>query len=208
LLATLAEWRGDYAPDSRGALAFELLVYHLSRGLIDRGRLTAYSTLWQSGTLIRADLRQAAGRPLAAELDRALGRAAAGFRRYADWGDMHRLLLDHPLGLLPVLGRRYRFGRYRAGGTTDTVMKTAHGPAGGRHVTRFGACARHNSDLADEDSNYFVLLGGQDGWLGSSTFLDQLPLWQRGEYVELPLRLETVRARFRHRTLLRPPSPR
>jgi penicillin amidase len=208
LLATLAEWRGDYAPDSRGALAFELLVYHLSRGLIDRGRLTAYSTLWQSGTLIRADLRQAADRPLAAELDRAVGRAAAGFWRYADWGDMHRLSLDHPLGLLPVLGRHYRFGRYRAGGSTDTVMKTAHGPAGRRHVTRFGACARHISDLADEDSNYFALLGGQDGWLGSSTFLDQLPLWQRGEYVEVPLRLETVQARFRHRTLLRPRSPR
>ncbi|MFO1056325.1 MAG: penicillin acylase family protein [Dongiaceae bacterium] len=208
LLAALAEWRGDYAPDSRGALAFELLVYHLARGLIDGRRLAAYGALWQSGALIRADLSQVASPALAVALDRAVGRAAAAFRRYADWGDMHRLSLDHPLGLLPVLGRRYRFGRHRAGGSTDTVMKTAHGPAGRRHATRFGACARHISDLADLDANYFVLLGGQDGWLGSSTFLDQLPLWQRGEHVELPLRLDTVRARFRHRTLLRPPAPR
>jgi penicillin amidase len=207
-LATLAEWRGDYAPDSRGALAFELLVYHLARRLIGRGRITAYGALWQFGSLIRADLTEAAGPSRAAALRRALNRAAAAFPRYADWGDMHRLSLDHPLGLLPVLGRRYRFGRHRTGGSSDTVMKSAHGLAGRRHITRFGACARHISDLADPDGNYFALLGGQDGWLGSSTFLDQLPLWQRGEYVELPLRPETVRARFRHRTQLRPPAAR
>ena len=54
------------------------------------------------------------------------------------------------------------------------------------------------------DRNWFVVLGGQDGWLNSSAFLDQVPLWLEGEYIEMPLRLETVRARFRYVTELGP----
>jgi penicillin G amidase len=73
-----------------------------------------------------------------------------------------------------------------------------------RHRAGYGSNARHISDLSDMDRNWFVLLGGQDGWLNSSTFLDQVPLWLEGEYVEMPLRLETVRARFRHVTELGP----
>jgi penicillin G amidase len=60
--------------------------------------------------------------------------------------------------------------------------------------------ARHISDLSDLDRNYFVLLGGQDGWLGSTTFLDQVALWQQGKYITLPLRPETARATYPHVT--------
>jgi acyl-homoserine lactone acylase PvdQ len=51
-------------------------------------------------------------------------------------------------------------------------------------------------DLADPDANFFILAGGQDGWLGSSTYADQLDLW-RGAYVQLPLRLERFALAFR-----------
>jgi penicillin G amidase len=53
------------------------------------------------------------------------------------------------------------------------------------------------------DRNDFTLLGGQDGWINSTTSLDQVPLWLEGRPVQLPLRLETVRARFPHRVELR-----
>ena len=79
-------------------------------------------------------------------------------------------------------------------------MKTAHASTDLRHRASYGANARHVSDLSDLDRNWFVLLGGQDGWLNSSTFLDQVPLWLEGRYLEMPLRLETVRAQFRYVT--------
>jgi penicillin amidase len=47
--------------------------------------------------------------------------------------------------------------------------------------------------LSDPDESYFVLLGGQDGWIGSMTFLDQLTLWQSGRYIRMPLGLEAAR---------------
>ena len=83
-------------------------------------------------------------------------------------------------------------------------MKTAHSSTHQRHFTRYGQQARFLSDLADPDANFFVLLGGQDGWLGSSTALDQLRLWQEGAYIQVPLRLEAVRARFPRRLELTP----
>lgn len=55
---------------------------------------------------------------------------------------------------------------------------------------------KDGAELNDLDENYFVLLGGQDGWIGSENFLDQVPLWKSGEYMQLPLSTEGVRERF------------
>ena len=44
--------------------------------------------------------------------------------------------------------------------------------------------------MTDPDENYFVLLGGQDGWFNSTTILDQWELWRRGDYVRVPLTLD------------------
>jgi penicillin amidase len=149
--------------------------------------------------LVRADPER-----LAAALGLALDNAADGVEAFGVWGDMHRMGLRHPLGLLPLVGARFRFTDVPVGGSTTTVMKTAHADTAERHFTRFGSQARQISDLSDPDANYFALLGGQDGWFNSTTFLDQFELWQRGDYVRLPLRLDTVRAEFLHRTELTP----
>jgi penicillin amidase len=83
-------------------------------------------------------------------------------------------------------------------------MKTAYGFTDKRHVARYGSTARHISDLSDPDRNYFVLLGGQDGWPNSTSFIDQVPGWREGRYFEMPLRVETARRRFPYKVELGP----
>ena len=117
---------------------------------------------------------------------------------------MHRLALRHPLAVLPVIDNKYRFGNFPIGCSTDTVMKTAHGTTDRQHLTQYGQTARHISDMSDLDKNYFVLLGGQDGMFRSSTALDQMEMWRRGTYVQVPLRLKTVQATFGRRLDLFP----
>ncbi len=117
---------------------------------------------------------------------------------FADWGDMHRLRLAHPHALVPLIGERYRFDETPVGSSTDSLMKTAHGSTAERHFVRYGSNARHISDLSDLDANWFALLGGQDGWFNSANFADQFALSQAGEYVQLPLRPDSVRRRFPH----------
>ena len=75
-------------------------------------------------------------------------------------------------------------------------MKMSHGMVNGRHTATFGSMARHISDLSDPDANWFTLLGGQDGWIGSANFLDQLDLWQERRFIRMPLRPETFAREF------------
>jgi len=200
----LAAWDGNYQTGSMGALAFELLLFHLGHALHGRRTMAGYAIAWNGREMLFRDLTALPQPVLAAKLRQAAGPALRGVRRYRTWGAMHRLQPRHPLASLPLIGRRYRVRSIPAEGGSDTVMKTAHAMTDRRHTAGLVSSARHISDLADLDDNWFVLLGGQDGWPGSTTATDQTELWLRGDYVRLPLRLETVRASFAFRTELSP----
>jgi penicillin amidase len=204
LLAALEEWDGRYDSGSAGALAFELLLFEVERGLGGIERVRLYSRVWGTRRLVFGDLDGVADDELAAVLGRVAARAERRLRSGRVWGRVHRLSPRHFLAALPVLGRSYRAPEWAADGGAETVLKTAHPLTDRRHRAGLVATARHISDLSDPDANHFVLLGGQDGWFGSTTLVDQVPLWRRGAYVRVPLCLDTVRAEFAHRTELRP----
>lgn len=202
--AALAGWDGSYDAHSSGALAFEMLFGHLVRQLWRSPAIAPYQAVWTTRLLLGAALRALPPGELQRALPPAVRRAVAGFRRYRRWGAVHRIRPSHMLARVPLFGRRYALADFAAAGGNDTLNKTAHGLVRGRHTVRFGACARHVSDLADLDANQFVLLGGQDGWIGSANFADQTALWQRGGYITVPMRIETIRRCFRHVTILQP----
>ena len=201
---TVAAWDGCYDSNSRGALAFELWCYHLARLLVPARRWTIYNASWGTRRLVWDDIQSHDSQRRTRAVRDALRKAANAIGPQETWGDRHRLRLGHPLARVPVIGRVWKFSDVPSGGGADTLMKTAHKLTRRRHGTTYGSMARHISDLSDLDHNHFVLLGGQDGWLGSTTFLDQVALWQQGEYITLPLRAETARATYPHVTQLEP----
>jgi penicillin amidase len=203
-LAAIPNWNGDYDADSKGALAFELLFYHLACALVIKRKRRAYAAAWANRELIWSDIRESYPEPRAAAMRTAVRRAARDFRPGATWGSRHRIRLAHMLGAIPSAGRRWRALDIPASGTSETIMKTAHPMTNRRHAARYGSVARHISDMADPDANFFALLGGNDGWLGSTTAIDQAALWQAGEYICVPLSPETVRTTFAHQTVLTP----
>ena len=210
LIETLAAWDGHYASESKGALAFEIFVRHFIDAFYSP-RLTEADIAAIAGSgrvfeFVVEDLEGPDG-DLSGALTSALKEAAPRFAEFADWGEMHRLSLGHPLANIPVIGGRFRFADLAAAGSRETVMKTAHSTTADRHNTRYGSNSRHVSDLSDPDENYFVLLGGQDGWFGSSTLMDQVPLWREGRYIRVPLRIEAVREAFPHQMVLEPGPP-
>ena len=200
-------WDGNYGIESRGAVAFELF-HQAFTSTFYAGYLGAENAAQYAGaarrSLIPDDVGRADVAPVTEALLEALAHTATRLDGFANWGEMHRLRLAHPLANLPLIGGRYVFADHPAAGSSHTLMKTAHGTTSERHNTRYGSNARHISDLSDIDRNYFVLLGGQDGWINSSTFLDQVGLWRNGGYVQVPLRLETVNAWFTHTMELTP----
>jgi penicillin G amidase len=202
LLAALEEWDGRYNASSAGALAFEVLLVEVARALRGAERTRLYSRVWGTRRLLFGDLAHVPDAVLAPVLNRVAWRAERRLRAWRVWGRMHRLAPRHFLAVLPVLGRSYRWADWGADGGAETVLKTAHPLTNSRHHSGLVAIARHISDLSDQDANHFALLGGQDGWIGSTTMLDQVQLWRRGAYVRVPLRIDTVRATFPFRTEL------
>jgi penicillin amidase len=199
-IGRLETWDGGYEADSPGPVAFETLLYELAQRLYARGSGTAIEAIkaeWSYLTrYLVSDLQSLPQGGRAALLIRALKAAAADSRRYMTWGDMHRMRVGYILANTPFFRRFFSLDNYAVGGSRNTVMKTAHGLVKQRHNISYGSQARQLCDMSDPDANRFVLFGGQDGWLGSANFADQVALWRAARSIRMPLRAETVAAEF------------
>jgi penicillin amidase len=204
MLARLRGWNGSYAADNEGAVVFELLLGQLAPAIAAARGGVARSDWASLTTFLLRDLDALPPERREAILRDAAGAAAPLAARYRRWDEILRLRAFYAPGLAPVVGRLFTLGRYPSGGSRETPMKAGHGFVKGPVDVVFGAQARHVSDMADVDANWFSLWGGQDGWLGSAAFLSQIPLWQRSEAVRLPLRPEVVAREFPRVTRLMP----
>jgi len=208
VLASIENWNGDYIVDSPAPVAFEATFYNfLQRFYASRlgeDAMRAFSSAADIGVAVPRDIAKSDDEVLSKALAGALTDAVPTVAKFSTWGDMHRLRLRHPLGVLPIIGGRFTFAEFPSGGGRQTVMKTNHAPTDEEHHAGYGSQARHISDMSDLDENYFVLLGGQDGWLNSTTFIDQIDMWRAGEYIRIPLRPESVRKAFTRRMTLKP----
>ena len=202
MLARLRGWNGDYAAAAEAPLVFELLLGQLVPAVAAAKGLRPETSWGALTTFLLRDLDSLPNRDTL--LREAATRAAPLAAQYRSWGDLHRLRTAHWLVNLPVLGRRFVLGSSPVGGSRETPMKSGHGLVTGPHEVSFGSMARHVSDMADPDANWFTLWGGQDGWLGSAGFADQVPLWQARRGIRMPLRPETVAAEFPTVTRLDP----
>jgi penicillin amidase len=201
VLRDLAAWDGQYAVDSRGAAVVHRVMYFLGKATYEKmyGKKSAGYLLGSSALadFLREDLgTPAAPGAAAAHLASALREAGNSLEPGQVWGDIHRLRVAHPLGLVPIVGGSWRFDEFPVAGSLTTVFKTATDAGPGVQRTRYGANARHISDLRDPDENYFVLMGGQDGWIGSANFADQVALWREGRLIRVPFTREAVATEF------------
>ncbi len=197
----VADWDGSYAIESAGAPAFELLLTAVARGLYAEkdGELPRQTGEWSYlTTFLLRDLEELPADRRDGLLRQAVSEASEKVADFPTWGSMHKLKIAHLLSQAPLVGSRFVLDRVPIGGSRETLWKTAHGLIDGVHDARYGAQSRHISDMGDPDANYFVLLGGQDGWLGSANFADQVPLWLEGRYLTLPLDPGRARAAFPH----------
>ncbi len=201
VVALLDGWDGGYRADDPAPVAFECLTARIVERLYD----SPFARSWNHvATFAAGDLAGLAPSDRRTLLTDALAEAAADAARFATWGDMHTSEVRHLLGAVPALGRFFTYDVLPAAGSRETILKTDHPITAEASGTSYGSQARHLSSMDDPDHNWFVLRGGNDGWLGSAAFLDQMPLWRRGELLRMPLRPEVVEKELPLRTELRP----
>ncbi len=208
LARQLQSWDGSYPAGSSAAAAFEILLAHLAPTVSqreDKAALEHYLSQWNFiVSYFEREFAALAPDQKARILRKALAGTLRDLRRYPTWGAMHRVKIAHILAKLPLIGAAFVVDELPADGSRQTPQKTSHGLERGRHYTDFGSMARHVSDMSDDDANWFVMFGGQDGWLGSESFSDQMPLWRGRRYMRLPLRSESVAEDFPIAMTLKP----
>ena len=213
VIDAIRSWDGCYSTASRGALAFSLFQYYFVEDFFTLAWGERFAEYILGTDVVNDFILLAFAQPvpdtfsnvaLADVIDRALSSSAYKLKFFADWGDFHRLALSHPFAALPLVGRWYKSQDFAVDGSSQTLMKTAAGLTDRRHRSRYGANARHIFDMGNLNANYFVLLGGQDGQWGSPQALDQVQLWQKGQYILLPLDPQEARKQASWHTQITP----
>jgi penicillin amidase len=203
-LEILSAWNGRFDGDSQGAVAFQASAAILVPQLVDETQQTIIETGGTEYLDYAKLIEGAAPGSLEPHIVAALEGAQAALAAYPNWGAMHKLVLEHNFSMIPLIGGRYRFVETPWPGSTDTLWRASHDLSTEEVNAGFGAQARHISDMADLDSNWFALVGGNDGWINSENFIDQIEAFRTSAPIPFPMRPETVRTQFRHTTNLSP----
>lgn len=204
LLEVLRTWDGHYRPKSRGAVALACIIHVLVERFGQHPEIDAYDKVWGREQHLDSIVRpafEAADQGVLAEL---LAAAADLFPKDVTWRDWHAIHLAHPLARFPGVGKRFATVIAAGEGSNDTVSKSSNSFADKATPSYYGSSARHVSDLSDPDANWFALRTGQDGWVGSENWGDQNRLWERGDYVQVPMTTAAIEGEFIYETIFEP----
>ena len=209
LFQKLLKWNGDYEKEKIEPVIFELFLHALGKKMISKRFQQPESIKILEQTLFLKDLTREilAEEPIETRsliVQNILDQIHWKSTSYINWGEFHPMKVQFALGYLPWIGKAFQYDEMPASGSTDTLFKRSFLMTESGAAITYGSSARHISDMSDLDSNYFVLYGGQNGYPFSKNIADQIPLWEAGQYIQMPMRLETVKKQFQTVLELKP----
>ncbi len=204
LIENLRTWDGNFNKESEGAIIYYALMYNYWQAYLQRFEdktlkegVKKYDD-WRMSLL--QWIQSQTSQDIAALTASSLASIEDTVKKYKTWGEFTVQPQRTLLGMIPWVGSRFQYADYPVNGSSETLNKYGRNFSLEKQEVTYGASARHISDLASLDENYFVLHGGQDSWLMNENLNDQTPLWRKGEYIKVPLSLDKVKAEFRSAT--------
>lgn len=98
-----------------------------------------------------------------------------------EWGLLHQVTFQHPMGEQGPLNHLVNIGPYAIGGSASSIAKAEF-----RFFKPYQidvvASMRLVVDLAEPDRAWTIIAGGQSGQPFSEHYADQVPLWLEGKY--------------------------
>lgn len=144
-------------------------------------------------------------------LERALAEAwEEGSRRFGprtehwNYGELHAMLLEHPLGKLPFLGRFVNRGPFELPGSATTIFALGGPWQGDRMDVTYGPSMRFVTEAANPERTLAGLPGGQSGHPFDRHYADQLEPFLAGELHSVPWSEETIERAAVSRLRLQP----
>jgi penicillin amidase len=119
------------------------------------------------------------------------------------WGNLHKFVLEHPMGSVKLLDRIFGFNspEYSAGGSNHTVAPYSYKK--GFRVNH-GASERHIFNTADWDNSFTVIPTGTSGIPASEFYLSQAQSYVNGEFYKEPFSEGAVMAAAKYVMVYKP----
>ncbi len=99
------------------------------------------------------------------------------------WGNIHTLVLEHPLGKVKILDKVFGLNRgpFKLGGSTHTVAPFSY-PFSSAFAINHAASHRHVFSVANWDESFTVIPTGNSGLPASKNYCDQTSLYINMKY--------------------------
>jgi len=205
-LGFLKSWQGELTKDSAATTIFEKMIYHLTENLIRDelgdellgeflGNSALYLNLvvkmfrvkhsiWSDDikTLeIDEDFSQIVQKSFKDTVQDLVTNRGEDSEEW-EWGNIHKLHLDHPIGSVKILDRVFRLNRgpFPVGGSGHTVCPFSYSFK--NFQSRSGASHRHIYSLANWDESWSVIPTGVSGVPSSPHYCDQTSLYLENRY--------------------------
>jgi penicillin amidase len=119
------------------------------------------------------------------------------------WGDIHKIILEHPLGSVKILDRIFKFNSrpYSVGGSNHTVSPYSY-KAG--FIVNHGASERHIFNTADWDESLSVIPTGISGIPASEFYLSQTDTYINGRFYKDVFTEPAVKADAKYTLIMKP----
>ncbi len=218
--ALLRRWDCALEADSAAALLYEMTLPVIQSGFRDlvvpvaaRDFIPSVNLHDMLAMLAAADPRLGPSPVQARDalIDRAL---AAGWQKAVDlagpdpaqwrWGDVHRVVITHPLSSIPAIAAAFpKIEGGRSGGDGFTPMARGINPRRGYNVSH-GASYLLVADVGAWDNSRFLLLPGQSNDPRSPRYRDFYPRWLAGDMQPLWFSKAAVEQHAAERTQIVP----
>jgi penicillin G amidase len=212
VLTLLAEWDGYLTPESVPGTLYEVLRYTLVRNIFEPGLGDELATRFMGEgfhpvlnhsnefygqdtvillrLLVDSDswwLQQAGGRD--ALVKKSIQQALIWLRERLgpdpedwQWGKIHQVNFEHPLGLQKPLDQVFNRGPFPIGGDTDTPCQTAMSPDNPYDNRAWSPTFRQVVDMGDLSRSLVIVPPGQSENLASPHYDDLIQDWLDGDY--------------------------
>lgn len=102
-----------------------------------------------------------------------------------EWGLVHQIIFEHPIGKKKPFDKVFNLGPFRIGGDTDTVHQTAFFKQKGYDGTLVCPSYRQLIDLGDLSRSLNMLAPGNSGQVGSPFYNNLTKKWRKGQFKKM-----------------------
>lgn len=121
-----------------------------------------------------------------------------------DWGNIHTITYEHPLGKLSPLDYIFNLGPFSIPGANNVINKSMSTPGNHDYKVSSLPSTRRLIDIGSPENSYSILPSGNSGNFWSNHYDDQLNLFLNGKYRKINFSKEQINSNLSSELLLTP----